>query len=199
MSAAIGAYFYPQMPDVVASHWNAGGQVDGYTSRFWGAFALPLVSLGVLLLLIAIPRVDPLRANIETFRSYYDWLIAVLMLFLLYLHLLTIVWNLGTGFNILQFMSPAVGALFYYVGILIGKAKKNWSIGIRTPWTLSSDRVWEDTHRIGGRLFKFAGLVAMLGILFPAYSLYFVVVPVILVALYTVLFSYIKYREYGGQ
>jgi len=61
-----------------------------------------------------------------------------------------------------QMMVPALGILFYYCGILIENAKRNWFIGIRTPWTLSNEKVWERTHKIGGKLFKIAGLIAFL-------------------------------------
>ncbi|MDO8688871.1 MAG: DUF1648 domain-containing protein [Dehalococcoidia bacterium] len=194
-SAAVGAYFYPQLPERIASHWNAAGQVDGYMSKFAGLVVLPLVSFGVLLLLIAVPRVDPLRANIEVFRRYYDWLVVLLIAFLSYVYLLTIIWNLGAGFDILQFLAPAIGVLFYFIGALIGQSKRNWSIGIRTPWTLSSDRVWEETHKVGGKLFKVAGLVAVLGVFFPQHTVFFIIVPVLLVAAYTTVFSYVEYRK----
>ncbi len=194
-SAAVGAYFYPQLPERIASHWNAAGQVDGYMSKFAGLVVLPLVSFGVLLLLVVVPRVDPLRANIEVFRRYYDWLVVLLIAFLSYVYLLTIIWNLSTGFEILQFLAPAVGVLFYFIGILMGQSKRNWSIGIRTPWTLSSDRVWEATHKLGGKLFKVAGVVAVLGAFFPESTVLFIVVPVLFVAAYTTAFSYAEYRK----
>ncbi len=61
-------------------------------------------------------------------------------------------------------MLPAgIGLLFYYIGVLMENAERNWFIGIRTPWTLSSDRVWRQTNRLGGRLFRAAGIAAMLG------------------------------------
>lgn len=195
ISFVVGIYFYAQMPESLASHWNASGQVDGYTSKFWGLFSLPLISLGLLLLLSLIPKIDPLKANIELFRGYYDALIVLVIAFLFYLHLLTILWNLGARFNMLQPLAPAFGLLFYYLGVLIQNAKRNWSIGIRTPWTLSSDRIWEETHKTGGKLFKAAGLVAVLGVFFPSYAIYLLIVPVLLVAAYMTLFSYFAYQR----
>ena len=92
-----------------------------------------------------------------------------------------------------QMLAPAFGVLFYCLGIVVGNTKKNWFIGIRTPWTLSSDIVWYKTHKIGGKLFKAAGVVAFLGALLPAYALFFIIVPVIAVALYTVVYSYVEF------
>ncbi|MEK7202903.1 MAG: SdpI family protein [Patescibacteria group bacterium] len=69
------------------------------------------------------------------------------------------------------------------------------TIGIRTPWTLSSDLVWEKTHKIGGKLFKITGVIAFVGIFFQSYALFFIFIPVILVAIYTIVYSYFEYQK----
>jgi len=114
VSFLIGAYFYPQMPDQLASHWNISGEVDGYISKFWGLFLMPIISLLMLLLFIAIPYIDPLKENIEKFRKYYDGFIVLIILFLFFIYLLTILWNLGWRFNMGVILSPALGILFFY-------------------------------------------------------------------------------------
>jgi len=194
-SFGIGIYFYPQMPERMASHWNIKGEVDGYLSKFWGLFLMPIILIGVVLIYLIVPRIDPLKKNIEKFRKYFDGFIILLLLFLFYLYALTIFWNLGLKFDIGQAIIPALAILFYYCGILLEKAKRNWFIGIRTPWTLSNDMVWEKTHKIGGKLFKIAGIVAIFGIFFQRYVLFFILAPVILVAAYTIIYSYIEYRK----
>lgn len=160
LSFLLSLYFYPWMPEQVASHWNTLGQVDGYMPRAWGAFLLPTVSLALLGLLWLIPLMDPLRRNIERFRGQYERFLLIFVLFFGYLHLLTLLWNVGVQFNLLAVLSPAFGALLYYVGVLTEHAKPNWFIGIRTPWTLSNEVVWERTHRVGGKLFKWCALPA---------------------------------------
>ncbi len=189
----IGIYLYPQMPAMFASHWNAHGQVDGYMSKFWGLFLMPLTSIGLFLLFIFIPRLDPLRQNIEEFRQYYSWFAVLVITFLLYLWLLTIFWNLGFRFDIGRFLSPALGVLFYYIGVLLGQAKQNWFIGIRTPWTLSSEKVWTKTHKIGAKLFKASGSICLLAIFLPQYALFFILGPIILASLYLIVYSYFAY------
>jgi len=188
-------YFYPQMPEKIASHWNAQGQVDGYMSKFWGLFLMPFIFLGIGLLFVATTRIDPLKANIEKFRKYYDGFVVLVISFLFYLYILTICWNTGIRFNMVALLAPAFGLMFYYCGILTENAKRNWSIGIRTPWTLSSDLVWEKTHKIGGKLFKIAGVIAFVGVFFQSYSLFFILVPVTLVSAYTIVYSYIEYQK----
>lgn len=195
LSLAAGLLLYPLLPDRVASHWDIRGEADGYGPKMF-VFFLPALSAIILGFFLLIPKIDPLGKNIEGFRKYYDLFILSFIGFMSYLFLLTILWNTGYTFNMSQMLAPAFGVLFYCLGIALGNAKKNWFVGIRTPWTLSSDIVWHKTHKIGGKLFKAAGAVAFLGVLLPAYALLFIIVPVIAVALYTVVYSYV---EFGKQ
>ncbi len=195
LSFVVSAYFYPSMPDRMASHWNAEGEVNGYMPKFWGLFFVPLLSAGLFLFFSIIPKIDPRKENIEKFRQYYDGFIALLMGFMFYIYLLTIAWNLGYRFEIFRMMVPALGALFYYLGIITENAKQNWFIGIRTPWTLSSEKVWNKTHKLSGKLFKISGVVALLGIFFGKYAIWFVVAPMILLSLFLAVYSYNEYRK----
>ena len=194
-SFGIGIYFYPQMPEKMASHWNIKGEVDGYLSKSWGLFLMPIILIGVVLLYLIAPKIDPLKKNIEKFRKYFDGFIVLLLLFLFYLYTLTIFWNLGLKFDIGQAIIPALAVLFYYCGVLLEKAKRNWFIGIRTPWTLSNDVVWDKTHKIGGKLFKIAGIIAIFGIFFQKYALFFILAPIILVVVCATIYSYTEYQK----
>lgn len=195
ISFSIGIYFYPQLPAEVASHWNAQGEVNGYLPKFWGLFLMPLVSLGLFLLLILIPKIDPLKANIEKFRKYFDAFVALIIVFLFYVYLLTIFWNRGSRFDMGMLLMPALAVLFYFTGVLIQNSKRNWFIGIRTPWTLSSDRVWEKTHKLGSKLFKASAILALIGMLFPKIGLYFVIIPVLFLAAFSIVYSYLEYKK----
>jgi len=195
LSFGIAFYFYGSMPETVASHWNAQGQVNGSMSKFWGLFLMPLISSVMFLLFWAIPKVDPLKANIDKFRKYFDALIVLIFVFLFYIYLLTIFWNLGYRFDMSRFLAPAMGVLFYACGFMIEKAKRNYSIGIRTPWTLYSDAVWDKTHKLGGKLFKTAGSLALLGVIFPDRAIFFILIPVILAAIFSFVYSYLVYRK----
>jgi len=92
-------------------------------------------------------------------------------------------------------MAPAMGILFFYAGVLIENSKMNWFIGIRTPWTLSSESVWDKTHKLGAKLFKASGIIAFAGLIFPALAFYFVLIPVIISALWTIIYSYLEYQK----
>ncbi len=191
------ALAYPLLPEQVASHWNAAGEADGYMGKFWGAFLFPLLMAGFALLYVVIPRIDPLKANIETFRKSYDALWAVLMAFFAYMFGVTLAWNLGARFNFTFAVVPAVSALVYALGVLVGKAKRNWFVGIRTPWTLSSDAVWDKTHKLGGTLFKIAAVFPLAALVLKNEWLVaaFVTGPVLFVAVVVVVYSYVVHRS----
>ena len=195
VSFIIGIYLYSQMPEQMASHWNAQGQVDDYMPRFWGVFLMPLVLVGLTLLFIIIPRIDPLKKNIEKFRKYYDGFIILFFIFMLLVYVQTILWNLGIEISPNLVFPILMGLLFFYIGILLENAKRNWFIGIRTPWTLSSEKVWNKTHKLGSKMFKIAGIIAFVGFLFQKYATYFILVPVLFVAIYTVVYSYVEYQK----
>ncbi len=195
LSFLIAVYYYPQMPARMASHWNARGEVDGYLSRFWGLFLIPITLVGLALLFMAIPRIDPLRENIEKFRRYYDGFVILFMVFMMFVYLQVVMWNLGVKISPNAFLPIAVGVMFIGIGVLCENTKRNWFVGIRTPWTLSSDRVWDKTHKLGGRLFKIAGVIAIVGIFFQRYVVFFILIPALMVAVYTVVYSYFEYRK----
>jgi len=186
-----------QLPEQVASHWNINDEVDGTMSRVWGAFLMPLIALGMLGLFLLIPVIDPMRANIATFRRPFNVFIVLMVAFLLYMHILTIAWNLGVRtFRMSSAMLPAMGLLFVFIGFMLRQARRNFSIGIRTPWTLSSDRVWDQTHRLGAALFVASGVLAVLGALFPPNVAYLLVLgPVLASTLFLVVYSYVLWRE----
>ena len=194
VSVALGVHFYSSMPEKMASHWNIKGEVDGHINKFWGLFLFPVVSTGIFLLFLLIPFIDPLKKNINKFKKYYEGLIIAVLLFLFYVYLVSLLWNLGYRFNMGTALTPIMGILFYYLGIVIENSKRNWFIGIRTPWTLSSDEVWNKTHKLGGRLFKLSGLFAVSAILFPNQAFYLVLIPILVFSAFLIIYSYFMYK-----
>jgi len=187
--------FYPRLPEMIASHWNAQGEADGYMQKFSGAFLLPFILIGLFLLLVFIPNIDPLKKNIQAFRPYYDTFILIFIIFMGFVQLQILLWNVGTKMNPSIIINVGGALLFYYVGILLEKSKRNWFIGIRTPWTLSSDTVWDKTHKMGSKLFKIAAMICLIGVFFPKISAYIFLIPVLSVAVFTIVYSYFEYRK----
>jgi uncharacterized membrane protein len=194
-SFAIGLCLYPGMPARLDSHWNAAGEADGTSSKFTGLFAIPIVSLILFLLFLFIQRIDPRKENIKKFQGYYDVLILVIVMFFLYVYVLSIWWNLGHKFNFGVVLLPAFTILFWFMGLLLEKAKMNWFIGIRTPWTLSSEKVWDKTHKVGSTLFKIAAIITLLGLFFREEAILFVIIPILVFVVYLIIYSYLEYKK----
>jgi uncharacterized membrane protein len=192
-----GIALWNQLPDQMASHWNANDQVDGTMSKFWGVFMMPLVTLGMMVLFLIVPGIDPLKANIAQFRETFNIFIVLIIAFMLYVHGLTLAWSLGyTGFKMSTAMLPFMGVLFIAIGSLLRKAKRNFFIGIRTPWTLSSDTVWNKTHQLGATLFMASGALAIIGGFFGGMiAFWFLFVPLMGSTLFLVVYSYVLYRS----
>ena len=192
----MGIAIWDFVPEEMASHWNINDQVDGYMSKFWGVFLIPIMALGMFVLFLVVPRIDPLKANIAQFREAFNLFILLIMLFFGYMWALTIAWNLGyTDFRMSAAMLPALGLLFLFVGWMLRKAKRNFFIGIRTPWTLSSDTVWNKTHQLGSILFYLSGALALIGSMFGNNAVWFVMAPILGSTLFLVVYSYVLYRQ----
>jgi uncharacterized membrane protein len=197
---ALTITMYPSAPETVVSHWNAAGQADGYLPKLWGLSLIPLIMTGLVALLVLLPRIDPYKSNYEKFRDYYDGFILLFVFFLLAIQVQIILWSTGYRISPNLTLPFLMGTLFIYVGFLLYHAEQNWFVGIRTPWTLSSETVWKKTHELGGKLFKLAGIIAFAGVVAGEYAIWFVIVPVLAVALVTMLYSYFEYRkEITGQ
>jgi uncharacterized membrane protein len=194
LTAVITLAAYPVMPDVVASHWNAAGDVNGTLPKFWGLILLPLLMGIFCALLVVLPAIDPLRDNYRKFQDYYDGFILVFALFFFLIQTEIILWELGVRISPNLVMPVMMGILFIYTGFLLEHAEPNWFVGIRTPWTMSSVPVWKKTHAMGAKLFKLAGVVSMIGILAGTYAWLFILVPVMAVAVITIVYSYAAFK-----
>jgi uncharacterized membrane protein len=195
LAIAVSLLFSQQMPDQMATHWNADGEVDGYMPKFWALLFMPVLMAMVAGLMYFFPTIDPLRKNVEKFREHYENFIALMMGFLLLVHLQTVLWNAGTEIDPGITISLGLGVLMVYIGFMMSKAKRNWFIGIRTPWTLSSDEVWDKTHALGSKMFMAAGVIVAIGTFIPDYRFIFVILPVLVAAIVPAIYSYFVFRN----
>lgn len=195
ISGAVSVLTAPELPTRMATHWNAAGQPDGTMPKAAALAFLPAMTAVLLVVFALVPRIDPLRENIAAFRPVYDWFVVVFTAFMAVIHGGVIAFNLGYEFDFTLLILTTVAGLFYYVGVLLEHAERNWFVGIRTPWTLSSADVWDRTHRLGSHLFKLTALVALIGLFFGEYAIYFLVVPALLTAGITVVYSYYLYEQ----
>ncbi|MBI9044453.1 MAG: SdpI family protein [Anaerolineaceae bacterium] len=195
LSIGLGIWAFPQLPESVASHWNAQGEVDGHMSRFWGIALMPLILIGISLMFQIIPNIDPLKKNINEFRNEYNGMIVFISAFMFYVHILTLLWNIGIQFNLGNLILPGISILFIYIGIMMRKFKRNFFIGIRTPWTLSSDVVWKKTHQVGGWCFIVAGLLSIPSAFFGEIGIYIFLACVFGAVIVTTIYSFLIYRS----
>lgn len=156
---------------------------------------MPSISAFLYLIFRFLPLTDPYKKNFSQFKNHFDNFVIIISAFFFYVYLLTIAWYLDYRFSMIQFLSPAFALLFYYTGILVSVAKRNWFVGIRTPWTMSSDKVWDKTHQLGGKLFKLVALSTLFGVIFPELSFYFLLIPVLSASIFVYIYSYFIYRQ----
>ena len=196
VTAAISVWAYPRLPPTVATHWGLDGTPDGYSSRLMAVSIMPLVLVFMTVIFNVLPKVDPRRENYARFLSSY-WLIAnAVIVFLLVAHAMIIASGLGFDVKIDRLMPLGVGLLFVFLGNYLTRVEPNWFIGIRTPWTLSSDSVWRRTHRTGGWLMVIGGLVLAASAFVPRPAfLVLLVATIVIVAVIPIVQSYVLWKR----
>ena len=195
ISILISIYFYPMLPESMASHWNANGVVDGYSSKLLNVILFPGLQLFLFLLLIFLPKVDPKKENIKKFENRFYVFIIAFLIFLTILQLQVFLWNIDIQLSMNTLMPILMGALYLVMAYLLNYAKQNYTIGIRTPWTLHSEKVWNKTHKLGAKLFTISGLLSILSAIIPSYSYLVVIVTILLSTLILIIYSYVEYRK----
>jgi uncharacterized membrane protein len=188
----LAAWAWPRVPDQVPVHWNLAGQADRYGGKVEGLLLVPLLSLGLYALFRVLPRLDPGGANYARFRRPYGVIRVAVLASMLAIQLAVVAAALGTPVDITRILMVVIGAMFAVMGSVLPGVQPNWFVGIRTPWTLSSQRSWTATHKLGGRVFMGVGLATVLiGVVQPQWAFW-----VLLLGMgvgVTVLFAY-SYR-----
>jgi uncharacterized membrane protein len=200
--AAFGAYvvwIYPGLPDPMPTHWNAAGEIDDYSSKPFGATIIGLVPVFSFAIFKLIPVISPRGFRTESFTGVLNILMTATVLFGAIIGIGVFRAANDPSVNISTFVFVAVGLLFMVIGNFLGKVRKNFFLGIRTPWTLASDEVWAKTHRLGGWCFVVAGVImALMGAAAPASNMGWVIGVVVAIALIPVVYSFFAYRKIEG-
>ncbi|HUC39700.1 MAG TPA: SdpI family protein [Gemmatimonadales bacterium] len=200
LALIVSIWAYPQLPPTIATHWNVRGTADGFSGRATAVLIMPLVIIGLTGLFNVLPKLDPRRANYAKFIDTY-WLIAnAVILFILIGHGMIVATGLGYPVKIDRFMPIGVGLLFIVLGNFLTRVEPNWFIGIRTPWTLSSDTVWRKTHRTGGWLMVVGGFVLAASVFLPHGAfLPLLIAAILIVAVIPVVQSYVLWKREQGK
>ncbi|MFD2172155.1 SdpI family protein [Tumebacillus lipolyticus] len=192
----IGLWAYPQLPDIVPSHWGPDGEIDGYSNKNTILWIMPGIMLLIYLLLLFLPKIDPNRASQPRNQKVLVLINTLVMVILLGIHCLIISEWLGFGFDMSKLAPVIVGAIFLVIGNFMPRVQHNYFVGIRTPWTLANEEVWRKTHLFSGRVFVVTGLLLLLSLLLPSswqlYSLLTLIIGSTLVILGS---SYYFYKQ----
>ncbi|MGI6550067.1 MAG: SdpI family protein [Syntrophomonadales bacterium] len=196
----IGAFFlYPHLPEQVPSHWNLKGEVDSYTTRTLGAFLMPVLAIILYLTMILVSVIDPRRENYVRFKNAYRLMRWIMVLFLGGLYVLTMLFSLGYDINIGLIVKAGVALLLAVIGNFMGQFRHNYFVGIKTPWTLANEKVWNQTHRFGGRIWVAGGLVCLaMSPLNALWANYLYFASIMLMAFVPMVYSYLLYRRIVG-
>lgn len=187
-------YFFQHFPERVPSHWNINGEVDGYSGKFMGAFIVPFMMIGIYALFLVMPYFDPKKDQYVNFAGVYHKFKDLIVGFLFILHLLVGVNGLGYPVNIGLYTPLMVGVMFIILGLLLKNVKMNWFLGIRTPWTMSSESIWNKTHAMSGWVLSLSGLAMAATVLVGAqFKIYLFILSIALIIFALPIYSYVLY------
>jgi immunity protein, SdpI family len=194
---AISAWFYPQLPPRVPTHWDLAGQPNAYSGRLWGAAQFPAFMAMIWLFLLVFPIISPKGFRLDAFLGAFDTVGVGLMSALLIWDVIALRQAISISAQPTDLIFLPIGLMFIIIGNYMGKYRKNFFVGIRTPWTLASDEVWTLTHRFGGWMFMAGGLALMI---FSATGANRVAIGVVLgvIVLSPIIYSFVAYRRIEG-
>lgn len=182
----------------VPIHWGVSGEVDGYGAAWLGFLLTPAVTLGLVVLLAVIPRVEPRRHHLERSAPAYRTLANATLLLALGLQVVLVLAGTGRAVPVAPVIGAGIGILFAVLGNVMSTVRSNFLFGVRTPWTLSSELSWDRTHRLVGRLFFVGGLVTFASSLAGSAQLVLVVLLGTVVAILVVAVPY-SYRMWQSD
>ena len=190
----VAFFLYSRMPETIATHWNINGVADGFSPRLLGILIMPVFFVIIFFIYALFSRSNMFK-NAEL-KKQLDLTIVLTMLFLFYISILSLIYNVGIHFNFSYFMIPATSALFIVMGIILMKIKKrNLFFGIRTPWTIVDDDVWIKTHKLGGWLFIIIGITTLVALIYMKYFTIIFFTEIVGLLLITFIYSYMLYKK----
>jgi len=198
ISLGATAWVYSSLPEQIPTHWNIRGEVDGYGGK-WTLFLFPAMMAGLLVLFSILPALSPKHFEVDTSRSTYLYIMVLCTGLFGYMHgvLLYVVHQTVAKEATVDLGRAFIAGMFLFFGLMgnvIGKVRKNFYIGVRVPWTLASDRVWNDTHRLAAWVWVSAGVIGFVMVVLGAPIL--AAIAVLLVSAFIpVIYSFVHYKS----
>ncbi len=197
-AAAVAFTFamWNRLPERVATHWGLGGEVNGWSSRTTFVVLMPALLLLISGIMVIAPRIDPRRRNFPMHEGAYWAVVNTALAVFAVMEVMIVGYNIGWKIDLQMIVGVALGVLFVVIGNVLTRVRPNWIFGVRTPWTLSSDRAWRETHRVAGYLFVLTGLLdVIVAITWPAGVFPVLFGGAIVSALCSVVWSYVVWKR----
>lgn len=178
-------------------HWNITGQPDRYSGKFMGLMLMPIVTIVMVIVMLVAPVVEPRQKNIQSSRKAYNMILSAIVLMMAFLHFIILIAALGEPINVMKGVCLGIGLVFILIGNYSGKIRSNFMLGVKTPWTLSSELSWYKIHRLAGRLFILLGaIVGLSGLTLPGLAVFIILLVGVvgLVATITI-YSYLIWKR----
>lgn len=202
LAFAASGYLYlfrfDDLPARVPIHWNLRGEPDGWVARddsTFTFFLMPGIALATALLSLVLPYLSPRKFEVRDFQNTFDLVIALVVGLLVFMHAIIMLGTFRGGPmpGMDRLMMAGLSAFFVAIALALPRVKRNFWMGVRTPWTLASDLVWQSTHRVAAWTFALAGSAGLLLAALGA-PLEWMVAALIAMALIPVVYSLVYYK-----
>lgn len=191
----MGGIYYNQLPETMATHFDFNNHANGFSSKPMALFGIPMILFLVYILAYFFTSQDPKRSNQN--EKVVAFVLVIIPILNLIVSGMIISVNLGNKVDIGLIINIFIGILFTGLGNYMPKIKRNYTIGIRLPWTLDNDYIWDKTHRFAGYIWSIGGIIYLIAAFFlKDYSHYFIPVIILILTAIPTVYSYMIYRSF---
>ncbi len=190
------ALLYTSLPEKIPMHWDFGGEVS-YDDK-WQLIIVAVMSPIMELMFLFLPHIDPRKKSYDKFQGGYELFQLVMTLFMFVIILICVIEAFKPGtVDVPMVICVLCSLLFIVLGNMLPKFRQNFFCGMKNPWTLSSEKVWTQTHRLAGRMMFAGGLIGLTGAFVPNSAVKFITlfVPVMVSVIVPTIFSYIWFNK----
>lgn len=190
-----GIFLWDRLPDVIATHFDTGGEANGWSSKIMTVFGIPLIILAAHLLCAFCVTLDPKRKNIS--EKMYSLMLWICPFCSITAGIFIYYENLGWTVDIMLAASLILGVIFVAIGNYLPKSRLNYSVGFKLPWTLSDEENWNKTNRLAGWLWVAAGMVLLVNMY--AKNVFILFTAPMVATVIPIVYSLFYYLRYGKQ
>ncbi|SPF39327.1 conserved membrane hypothetical protein [Candidatus Sulfotelmatobacter kueseliae] len=185
---------YPHLPATIPTHWDAHGNVNGWSAR-WTLFVIdPGIMAALLAMFAVLPWLSPKHFEVDSFRSTYLYIMVAILAMLAYMHGLILAAGLSWAIDMSRAVEGGVCLLIALLGNVMGKVRRNFYVGIRTPWTIANEQVWNATHRFAAKTMFAGGVLGLIAAILGA-PFWLPIAVVMTASLVPAVYSLVLYKK----